>query len=212
MGRFTEPLDFLGGFSHCIPNRQNTVAETAKKVKRLGESSQKISKVVNLISNFAAQTNLLALNASIEAARAGEEGRGFAVVAEEVRSLARQSATATGEIETLVASIQAQTSEVVMAMEAGTEQVIIGTKLVDDTRASLDRITAIGAKIGQLVEAIAQAALIQSENSVQVTQSIDRVSTIATKTSSRADNVQASFQDLLKLAQELQTNIGQFKI
>jgi methyl-accepting chemotaxis protein PixJ len=191
---------------------RNTVAETAKKVKRLGESSQKISKVVNLISSFAAQTNLLALNASIEAARAGEEGRGFAVVAEEVRSLAKQSAAATGEIENLVASIQAQTSEVVMAMEAGTEQVIIGTQLVDETRASLDRITAIGAKIGQLVEAIAQAALVQSENSEQVTNSIDRVANIASKTSSRADNVQASFQDLLKLAQELQKNIGQFKV
>ncbi len=191
---------------------RNTVAETAKKVKRLGESSQKISKVVNLISSFAAQTNLLALNASIEAARAGEEGRGFAVVAEEVRSLARQSAAATGEIENLVASIQAQTSEVVMAMEAGTEQVAIGTKLVDDTRLSLDRIAAIGTKIGELVEAIAQAALLQSENSTQVTHSIDRVADISHKTSMRADNVQASFQDLLKLAQELQKNVGQFKI
>ncbi|HAC65347.1 MAG TPA: chemotaxis protein CheD, partial [Cyanothece sp. UBA12306] len=86
---------------------RETVAETAKKVKRLGESSQKISKVVNLISSFADQTNLLALNASIEAAHAGEEGRGFAVVASEVRSLARQSAEATAEIESLVASIQA---------------------------------------------------------------------------------------------------------
>ncbi|PSB57555.1 GAF domain-containing protein [Chamaesiphon polymorphus] len=191
---------------------RNTVAETAKKVKRLGESSQKISKVVNLISSFAAQTNLLALNASIEAARAGEEGRGFAVVAEEVRSLARQSAAATGEIENLVASIQAQTSEVVTAMEAGTEQVVIGTKLVDETRLSLDRITAIGTKIGELVESIAQAALLQSENSLQVTQSIDRVADISHKTSLRADNVQASFQELLTLAQELQKNVGQFKI
>jgi methyl-accepting chemotaxis protein PixJ len=191
---------------------RNTVAETAKKVKRLGESSQKISKVVNLISSFAAQTNLLALNASIEAARAGEEGRGFAVVAEEVRSLAKQSAAATGEIENLVASIQAQTSEVVMAMEAGTEQVVIGTKLVDETRLSLDRIAAIGAKIGELVESIAQAALLQAESSTQVTQSIDRVADISQKTSVRADNVQASFQDLLKLAQELQKNVGQFKI
>jgi methyl-accepting chemotaxis protein PixJ len=191
---------------------RNTVAETAKKVKRLGESSQKISKVVNLISSFAAQTNLLALNASIEAARAGEEGRGFAVVAEEVRSLARQSAAATGEIENLVASIQAQTTEVVMAMEAGTEQVAIGTKLVDDTRLSLDRIAAIGTKIGELVEAIAQAALLQAENSTQVTNSIDRVADISHKTSLRADNVQASFQDLLQLAQELQRNVGQFKI
>jgi methyl-accepting chemotaxis protein PixJ len=191
---------------------RNTVAETGKKVKRLGESSQKISKVVNLISSFAAQTNLLALNASIEAARAGEEGRGFAVVAEEVRSLARQSATATGEIEKLVASIQAETSEVAIAMEAGIEQVAIGTRLVDETRLSLDRVSATSNKIGTLVEAIAQAALLQAENSDRVTHSIDRVANIATKNSVRADDVQASFQELLNLARELQTNVDRFKI
>jgi methyl-accepting chemotaxis protein PixJ len=191
---------------------RNTVAETGKKVKRLGESSQKISKVVNLISSFAAQTNLLALNASIEAARAGEEGRGFAVVAEEVRSLARQSAAATGEIEKLVASIQAETSEVAIAMEAGIEQVAIGTRLVDETRESLDRVSATSTKIGALVESIAQAALLQAENSDRVTQSIDRVANIATKNSTRADDVQASFQELLSLARELQTNVERFKI
>jgi methyl-accepting chemotaxis protein PixJ len=191
---------------------RHTVAETAKKVKRLGESSQKISRVVNLIGSFAAQTNLLALNASIEAARAGEEGRGFAVVAEEVRALARQSAEATGEIEKLVASIQMETNEVVTAMEVGTEQVVAGTKLVDETRSRLNQITATSNRIAELVQTIAEAALAQSEQSAQVTHSIERVSLISTTTSERADRVRSSFQELLELSQELQTHIGQFKI
>jgi methyl-accepting chemotaxis protein len=195
-----------------ILNIRDTVAETAKKVKRLGDSSQKISKVVNLIGNFAAQTNLLALNASIEAARAGEEGRGFAVVAEEVRSLARQSAEATAEIEKLVASIQAETNDVVSAMEAGTEQVVVGTKLVNETRASLNEIAASSAKLSTLVGEISQAAVEQSTASAEVTQSINQVANIATNTSARADQVRNSFQELLQLAEDLQNNVGQFKI
>jgi methyl-accepting chemotaxis protein PixJ len=191
---------------------RETVAETSKKVKRLGESSQKISKVVNLISTFAAQTNLLALNASIEAARAGEEGRGFAVVADEVRSLARQSAAATAEIEQLVAGIQAETNEVVAAMEAGTEQVVEGTKLVDETRQSLNKITTASAQISALVEAIAQAAAIQSQASDAVTQTMSNVAEIANKTSVGASKVSSSFLELMALAQELQATVGQFKI
>ncbi|NET36024.1 MAG: chemotaxis protein CheD, partial [Cyanothece sp. SIO1E1] len=191
---------------------RETVAETAKKVKRLGESSQKISKVVNLIGNFAAQTNLLALNASIEAARAGEEGRGFAVVADEVRSLARQSAEATAEIEKLIASIQAETNEVVTAMETGTEQVVVGTKLVEETRQSLDQITTASAQIGQLVEAIAQAATVQSQISETVTQTMTDVATIAEETSTEAEQVSASSKELLAVAQTLQKGVGQFKV
>src|SRR3569832_2916329 len=107
-----------------ILNLQETVAETAKKVKHLGESSQEISKVVSLINQIALQTNLLAINAGIEAARAGEEGQGFAVVAEEVGELAARSAAATKEIEQIVESIQKETSDVVEAMEVGTAQVV----------------------------------------------------------------------------------------
>jgi methyl-accepting chemotaxis protein PixJ len=134
-----------------ISTIRETVSETSKKVKRLGEASQKISKVVSLISDFAAQTNLLALNAAIEASRAGEEGRGFAVVAEEVRSLAQQSAAATAEIEQLVEEIQLQTSEVASAMEAGTEQVVEGTKLVEETRLQLGQINNVSLQINDLV-------------------------------------------------------------
>lgn len=191
---------------------RQTVAETAKKVKRLGESSQKISKVVNLISSFADQTNLLALNASIEAAHAGEEGRGFAVVADEVRSLARQSASATAEIEALVASIQTETNEVVAAMEAGTEQVVTGTKLVDETRKSLNQITAASIQISELVEAITRSAIEQSQTSQTVTQTMTQVAAISDKTSSEAAQVSDSFRELLAVAQSLQESVRQFKV
>lgn len=191
---------------------RETVAETAKKVKHLGESSQKISTVVSLISTFAAQTNLLALNASIEAARAGEDGRGFGVVADEVRALAQQSAEATSEIEKLVAAIQGETNEVVAAMEAGTEQVVTGTKLVDETRQSLNKITAASLKISSLVEAITEATFVQSQASEAVTQTMTNVAEIANKTSKEASLVSSSFEQLLKVAQTLQEDVGQFKV
>ena len=189
-----------------------TVADTAKKVKHLGESSQKISTVVDLIGGFAAQTNMLALNAAIEASRAGEEGRGFAVVADEVRTLARQSAEATEEIRKLVVSIQAETNEVVTAMESGTEQVVIGTQLVDEARQSLNKITAVSAQIGELVAAIAQATVVQSQASVEVTQTMKDVAAIANRTSTEAGQVSVSFEELQKVAQTLQSEVGQFKV
>ncbi|MGG6237709.1 methyl-accepting chemotaxis protein [Nodosilinea sp. AN01ver1] len=191
---------------------RETVADTAKKVKRLGESSQKISNVVNLISGFAAQTNMLALNASIEASRAGEGGKGFAVVAEEVRELARQSAEATTEIETLVASIQAETNAVVTAMETGTEQVVTGTQLVDETRQSLNQITAVSRQISALVAAIADATVVQSQVSEVVSETMTSVAATASENSSAANQVAEAFTQLRSVAQALQEEVGRFTV
>lgn len=191
---------------------RETVADTAKKVKRLGESSQKISNVVNLISGFAAQTNMLALNASIEASRAGEGGKGFAVVAEEVRELARQSAEATTEIEKLVASIQAETNAVVIAMETGTEQVVTGTQLVDETRQSLNQITAVSRQISALVAAIADATVVQSQASEVVSATMTNVATTASQNSTAATQVADAFTQLRTVAQALQEEVGRFKV
>ncbi len=191
---------------------RETVSETAKKVKRLGEASQKISKVVSLIGGFASQTNMLALNAAIEAARAGEEGRGFAVVAEEVRSLAQQSAAATAEIEQLVEEIQTQTNEVVSAMEDGTQQVVTGTQLVQETRQRLNQITQVSTQITQLVQEISEATAAQTVASNAVSLTMKEVAGIADDTSKRSDSVSSSFSDLVNVAKDLEVSITQFKL
>jgi twitching motility protein PilJ len=191
---------------------RETVSQTRQKVKYLGESSQKISTVVNLISEFASQTKMLAFNASIEATRAGEQGRGFAIVADEVRTLAQQSAEASREIEKLIAAIQGETNEVIAAMEAGTEQVVTGTKLVDETRLSLNKITVASAEVSQLVEEIAQAAIQQSGVSETVTQTITHVAQIAEQTSKEATVVSSSFEQLQRVAKALQEDVAQFKV
>ena len=190
---------------------QNTVTQTTAKAQKLGESSQAISQAVNLIGRFAAQTHLLALKASIEAARAGKEGKGFAVIASEVRSLATQSAEATSDIETLVNRIQLETSEVVEAMNHGTEQIILGSELVQQTRQSLTEVNQVSNRINQLVESIAQAAAEQSVTSVRVSQAMNKVAAIAQNNSNSATQVSTSIKQLTAIAQKLQKNIDKFR-
>ncbi|MEO0538687.1 MAG: GAF domain-containing protein [Cyanobacteria bacterium P01_A01_bin.123] len=191
---------------------RGTVAETNKRLKRLGESSQKISKVVNLIGNFTTQTQLLALNASIEATRAGEYGRGFAVVADEVRSLARQSAEAATDIEELVQEIQANTSAVATAMEDGIQRVASGTTVVSEARQSLSAIVDATSQISQLVTGITQATQTQTQQCQSVTLTMRDVAEIANQTSEDSVNISTAFQTLLTTAQDLQTTSQQFRV
>jgi methyl-accepting chemotaxis protein PixJ len=191
---------------------RETVAETSKRIKRLSESSQKVSRVVNLISNFTTQTQLLALNASIEATRAGEYGRGFVVVADEVRTLARQSAEAATEIEQLVQEIQKGTAEVSTVMETGIQQVAQGTNLVTDARQNLNAIIEATSRISQLVEGITNATQLQTKEFQSVTETMTEVAAIANKTSEDSQEISTSFKELLSMAQNLQVSADQFKV
>ncbi len=191
---------------------RDTVAETAKKVKRLGESSQQISKVVSLINQIALQTNLLAINASIEAARAGEEGRGFAVVAEEVGALAAQSAAATKEIEGIVDAIQRETSEVVDAMENGTTQVVEGTRQVNEAKESLNQIVKVSREIDDLLKSISIATVSQTETSQVVKLLMEQITESSEQTSTTSRQVSSSLQETVAIAQQLQASVGTFKL
>jgi len=195
-----------------IMDIRETVAETSKRLKRLSESTQKVSRVVNLISNFTTQTQLLALNASIEATRAGEYGRGFVVVADEVRSLARQSAEATTEIAQLVQEIQMGTAEVSSVMEKGIQQVASGTNQVNEAREYLYAIVEATSQISQVVAGITQATQIQSQELQSVTRTMTQVATIANQTAENSMEMSSSFQGLLTMAQNLQTSAARFKV
>ncbi len=195
-----------------IASIRETVADAGKRVKRLSDSSQKISKVVSLISSFATQTNLLALNAALEATRAGEYGKGFAVVADEVRNLSLQSSEATTEIEKLVREIQEETKEVAAAMEAGVDQVAEGTNLVNETRESLNEIVIATAQIQGLVQGITSAANVQTQEAESVTQVMGQVAEIANETSQDSGKISVSFEQLEQLAQNLQASVSQFKV
>lgn len=191
---------------------RETVAETTRKVKRLAESSQEISKIVALISAIASRTNLLALNASIEAARAGESGKGFAIVADEVRQLADRAAKASKEIEQIVLQIQSETGSVMTAMEEGTQQVIEGTKLAEQAKRSLEDIIQVSNRIDQLVRSITQDTVEQTETSRAVAQVMQSVELTAQETSQEAQRVSRSLQNLVGVARDLQTSVERFRV
>ncbi|MDJ1179504.1 methyl-accepting chemotaxis protein [Roseofilum sp. BLCC_M91] len=191
---------------------RETVAETTRKVKRLAESSQEISKIVALIAQIASRTNLLALNASIEAARAGEAGRGFAIVADEVRQLADRAAKASKEIEQIVLQIQSETAGVMQAMEEGTQQVIQGTNLAKEAAKSLEDIIQTNNRIDVLVRSIAADTVEQTETSRAVAQVMQSVELTAQETSQECGRVSQALASLVNVARDLLTGVERFKV
>ncbi|TVQ43268.1 MAG: methyl-accepting chemotaxis protein [Gloeocapsa sp. DLM2.Bin57] len=191
---------------------RETVSETTRKVKRLAEASQEISKIVALINTIASRTNLLALNASIQAAKAGEAGRGFAFVADEVRQLADRSAKSLTQIEQIVLQIQSETGSVMTAMEEGLQQVFEVAEKAEQAKGSLEDIIQVTNRIDSLVRSISADTVEQRENSRAVAQVMQSVELTAQETSQESQRVAGSLQNLVSIAKDLLASVERFRI
>jgi twitching motility protein PilJ len=188
------------------------IQETSKRIKRLGESSQEIGSIVELINDISEQTNILALNAAIQAASAGEAGRGFAVVADEVQRLAERTSNATKRIEALVQTIQADTNEAVSSMEQTTSEVVAGARLAEDAGTALGEIETVSNTLAGLIRGISSAAQQQSAAATDITQTMTTIQSITAQTSQGANQTAESIGNLAQLAADLRRSVADFKL
>ena len=191
---------------------RETIQDTSKRIKRLGESSQEIGNIVELINDIAEQTNILALNASIQASMAGEAGRGFAVVADEVQRLAERSTNATRQIEVLVSTIQSDTKEAVVSMERSTTDVVGGALLAENAGAALDEIEQVSNQIANLVQNISGSAREQARSAADVTRRTTRLREISEQTGKATTATAAAISKLSEFASQLRKSVAGFTL
>ncbi|MBA2689842.1 MAG: type IV pili methyl-accepting chemotaxis transducer N-terminal domain-containing protein [Burkholderiales bacterium] len=188
------------------------IQETSNLIKLLGESSQEICEIVELISDITEQTNVLALNAAIQAASAGEAGRGFSVVAEEVQRLAERSAEATKQIGAIVKTIQSDTQDAVSAMERSTQGVVEGAKLSDAAGQALSEIGDVSRQLADLIESISRQAQLQASATNQVADNMQGILEITKQTTNGTQQTAASIQNLAEVAKTLKSSVSGFRL
>jgi twitching motility protein PilJ len=191
---------------------REAIQETSKRIKRLGESSQEIGGIVELINDLAEQTNILALNASIQASMAGEAGRGFAVVADEVQRLAERAANATKQIDVIVRTIQTDTNGAVVSMERSTADVVSGAQLAENAGAALEEIEQVSNQIASLVQNISASARNQTQSSQSVARNMQVLREISSQTADSTSHTSEAVAKLALLSASLRKSVAGFRL
>jgi methyl-accepting chemotaxis protein len=191
--------------------REN-VQETARSIKRLGESSQEIGNIVQLINDIADRTSILALNASIQAAMAGDAGRGFAVVAEEVQRLAERSTNATKQIEALIQNIQGEINEAGTSMEQSIQRVVEGSNLADNAHNKLQEIDAVSSQLAQLIKSISMATTQQVAASENITNTMEEMGQVSSQNLMASKQTALSMKKLAETSEKLAVSVETFKL
>ena len=195
-----------------MDNIRGQIQETAKRIKRLGESSQEIGDIVALINDIADQTNILSLNAAIQASMAGDAGKGFAVVADEVQRLAERSGAAAKQISALVKTIQSDTNEAVSSMEQTTAEVVQGTRLAQDAGVALGEIEGVSKSLAEIIENISDAARQQAASAGKISNTMKSIQEITSATTDGTAETATAVGTLADMTNELRSSVSGFKL
>lgn len=202
----------IGTMVDEVTKLSGTMAESSSAMQELESESNNITNILGVIRGIAEQTNLLALNAAIEAARAGEQGRGFAVVADEVRTLAQRSHDATEEIESMLGKLTDKTRFVSSKMTLSLEQSQHATSQSQDANASFLAISDAVVEIRKRLDAIAESASYQHDNSQKVDQNIAGINHSVAQVAQASDILATQADELLSLSTNLNDHVGKFKV
>ena len=188
------------------------VKETARRIKRLGERSQEISQIVQLIEDLSDRTGLLALNASLQASANDQARAGFAAHAEEVERLAERSNRLTQQIAALTQSIQTETKDVVASMEETIHEVVVGSALADKAGQALVEIEQVSTHLAELTKSISASTREQAAGAEDIIKAMTNISDVTELVQTGARRASGSVKILVELSDELHNKVAPFKL
>ncbi len=207
-----EGSQVIGKMISMMGDIATTVNESSRVMEELGQQSEQIADIVNMIKEIAEQTNLLALNAAIEAARAGEQGRGFAVVADEVRKLAERTANSTLEISSVIEKVREGISSVMESMHEGVSQANQGMQQAGQTSEAIGRINAGSQKVVGTVNDIGSALREQSVANNEIAVSVEKIAQMIEENNAAVDETAKTARGLEQLASNLHDVVARFRV